>query len=163
VLYKPGCTGRAAPAVASARARIALFLAVVLSVAALLVVAGVVVLFALGRDEPAPNVADLKVVRRDLSDDANAFEHFQGAAKEMYWPDEREDDTERLGKMLGGEPEWDRELAVEFLEVNERMFEMLDKGLALEACQVAHIECIQARLGMEDGSCRRCQDNPHCR
>jgi hypothetical protein len=99
----------------------------------LLLTVGVGVLLFLNRDIDPPNTADLVHPRAQVADGGNAFTHFRAAAAALDWPKEK-DQEELLVAILDDEKN-DPEYLAEFLARNEKVFPLLEKGLACSICQ----------------------------
>ncbi|NLE56726.1 MAG: hypothetical protein GX616_00080 [Planctomycetes bacterium] len=96
-----------------------------------------VLLFALGRDIAPPNTADLVVERVEVADADNAYTHFAAAAAVLDWP-KHLDDKELLVAILDGEKS-DPEFVAELLSRNEKVFPLIEQGLACDICQVPEV------------------------
>lgn len=92
------------------------------------------------RDEPAPNVDDLAVVRANLPDSENAIGLFRLAAGAMVLPEETNDSWHKITEMLDGDMEWDDDWVKDVLERNIKMFEHLDAGLEMSRLEVPEVK-----------------------
>ena len=106
------------------------------SVLILLTIAAVCsILVYLGKDEPPPNDADLRLARLNIPDEENAFTYFDLASNALSYSDA---DREKTDSMLEGD-EWDAEFVEELLSTNKEMFDFLAKGMACTEIQIPQI------------------------
>lgn len=104
---------------------------------AFLLILGAVFLW-LWMDEPPPKDGDLRLKRLDISDEENAFHYTNLTSEDIYYP---EDDEKRdLVYEMEAWKRWDKELAIEMLAKNQKVFDCFEKAISSKYFQVPEIE-----------------------
>ena len=88
-------------------------------------------------DEPPPKDGDLRLKRLDIPDEENAFHYTNLTSEDIYYPEDYE--KRHLVYEMEAWEIWDKELAVEMLAKNQKVFDCIEKAISCEYFQVPEI------------------------